>query len=102
MVDIARNHQAADTAVRTTAGPRTAPVPPAAAPPRPNEVGYNGPAGRFRVDGDDATRRPTAEPGVRSTTAAGYLLAGVRIALGWVFLWAFLDKTFGLGFATPS
>lgn len=26
--------------------------------------------------------------------------AVVRIALGWVFLWAFLDKAFGLGFAT--
>jgi thiosulfate dehydrogenase [quinone] large subunit len=24
----------------------------------------------------------------------------LRIALGWVFLWAFLDKAFGLGFAT--
>lgn len=24
----------------------------------------------------------------------------VRISLGWIFLWAFLDKTFGLGFAT--
>lgn len=27
-------------------------------------------------------------------------LAVTRIVLGWVFLWAFLDKTFGLGFAT--
>jgi thiosulfate dehydrogenase [quinone] large subunit len=31
---------------------------------------------------------------------ARYVLASTRIALGWVFLWAFLDKTFGLGFAT--
>jgi thiosulfate dehydrogenase [quinone] large subunit len=31
---------------------------------------------------------------------ARYLMAATRIALGWVFLWAFLDKTFGLGFAT--
>lgn len=31
------------------------------------------------------------------------LLAGVtRLSLGWVFLWAFLDKTFGLGRATAS
>ncbi len=31
------------------------------------------------------------------------VLAGLtRIALGWVFLWAFLDKTFGLGRATPA
>jgi thiosulfate dehydrogenase [quinone] large subunit len=27
-------------------------------------------------------------------------LAGLRLALGWVFLWAFLDKTFALGFST--
>ena len=31
---------------------------------------------------------------------ARYVLAIARISLGWVFLWAFLDKTFGLGFAT--
>ena len=30
------------------------------------------------------------------------MLAGLRIALGWVFLWAFLDKLFGLGFATAA
>jgi thiosulfate dehydrogenase [quinone] large subunit len=29
-------------------------------------------------------------------------LAVVRIVLGWIFLWAFLDKTFGLGFSTPA
>jgi thiosulfate dehydrogenase (quinone) large subunit len=34
--------------------------------------------------------------------AARYVLAGLRLALGWVFLWAFLDKLFGLGFATES
>lgn len=37
----------------------------------------------------------------RSPVAAR-VWAVTRIALGWVFLWAFLDKTFGLGFATPS
>ena len=26
----------------------------------------------------------------------------LRILLGWIFLWAFLDKMFGLGYATPS
>jgi len=26
----------------------------------------------------------------------------LRIALGWIFLWAFLDKLFGLGFTTES
>jgi thiosulfate dehydrogenase [quinone] large subunit len=35
-------------------------------------------------------------------TAGGYALGAVRIAFGFYFLWAFLDKTFGLGFATPG
>lgn len=26
----------------------------------------------------------------------------LRIAFGWIFLWAFLDKTFGLGFSTVA
>ncbi|WP_412538756.1 hypothetical protein [Longispora sp. K20-0274] len=34
--------------------------------------------------------------------AARYVFAGLRLALGWVFLWAFLDKLFGLGYATPA
>ncbi|MET8893267.1 hypothetical protein [Streptomyces albogriseolus] len=29
-----------------------------------------------------------------------YALAGLRLLTGFVFLWAFLDKTFGLGYAT--
>lgn len=33
---------------------------------------------------------------------AWYALAVARIMLGFVFLWAFLDKTFGLGLATPA
>jgi len=36
------------------------------------------------------------------TTAAGRrTLAMLRIATGFIFLWAFLDKTFGLGYSTP-
>jgi thiosulfate dehydrogenase (quinone) large subunit len=35
-------------------------------------------------------------PGVRK------VLAVSRIVIGFTFLWAFLDKLFGLGFATPS
>jgi len=31
-----------------------------------------------------------------------FSLATLRILLGFIFLWAFLDKTFGLGFATKS
>ncbi|MGZ6807791.1 MAG: hypothetical protein ACXVGG_14375, partial [Mycobacteriaceae bacterium] len=36
------------------------------------------------------------------TAAAAKALAVLRIATGFVFLWAFLDKTFGLHYATPS
>jgi thiosulfate dehydrogenase [quinone] large subunit len=46
-----------------------------------------------------ATRTPTETP---TGTATRYVLAGLRIALGWTFLWAFLDKTFGLGHETES
>ncbi|MGB2825351.1 MAG: hypothetical protein WBC49_01770 [Thermoplasmata archaeon] len=31
-----------------------------------------------------------------------YVGAALRLALGWTFLWAFLDKTFGMGYATSS
>jgi thiosulfate dehydrogenase [quinone] large subunit len=34
--------------------------------------------------------------------AARRVMAVLRIAFGFTFLWAFLDKTFGLGFATPA
>jgi thiosulfate dehydrogenase (quinone) large subunit len=44
---------------------------------------------------------PTEVTGPQSRTV-NYLLAGIRLALGWVFLWAFLDKTFGLGHSTES
>jgi thiosulfate dehydrogenase [quinone] large subunit len=35
-------------------------------------------------------------------TASRYVWAFTRLALGWVFLWAFLDKAFGLGHETAS
>jgi thiosulfate dehydrogenase [quinone] large subunit len=35
-----------------------------------------------------------------SARSARYVFGGVRIALGWIFLWAFLDKMFGLGHET--
>jgi thiosulfate dehydrogenase [quinone] large subunit len=44
--------------------------------------------------------RPAADDDVRRLLASRRMMAVVRIALGWVFLWAFLDKTFGWGFAT--
>src|SRR3954470_23243085 len=41
-------------------------------------------------------------PGSMLTTTAARALAVLRISTGFVFLWAFLDKTFGFGYATPS
>lgn len=38
----------------------------------------------------------------RRAYRARYWMAAIRLSIGWVFLWAFLDKTFGLGFATES
>ncbi|WP_229897435.1 hypothetical protein [Streptomyces finlayi] len=38
---------------------------------------------------------------VRGRAARG-VLAGLRILVGWTFLWPFLDKMFGLGFATKT
>lgn len=37
-----------------------------------------------------------------STSAGRRTLAVLRLATGFIFLWAFLDKTFGLGFSTPA
>ncbi|GGO66772.1 hypothetical protein [Nonomuraea cavernae] len=45
----------------------------------------------MNVDAGSTARRP-----------ADYVWAITRISLGWIFLWAFLDKTFGWGFATPA
>jgi thiosulfate dehydrogenase [quinone] large subunit len=53
---------------------------------------------------------PTAEPATRTEPAFGRIiteratkfLAVFRVFLGIEFLWAFLDKTFGLGYATPA
>ncbi|MFE9774634.1 hypothetical protein ACFYOV_23765 [Streptomyces sp. NPDC005931] len=53
-------------------------------------------------------RRNRTAPGVAATSAVGataaapYALASLRLLTGFVFLWAFLDKTFGFGYATPS
>ncbi|KAA9375483.1 DoxX family membrane protein [Microbispora cellulosiformans] len=47
----------------------------------------------------------TNDETIPATTGAGpvrYVWAAARIAIGWVFLWAFLDKLFGWGFATPA
>ncbi|GAB7039060.1 DoxX family membrane protein [Catenuloplanes niger JCM 9533] len=42
----------------------------------------------------------TAKAETAAQRAARYVFGGIRLALGWIFLWAFLDKTFGLGHET--
>jgi len=49
-----------------------------------------------RVDADFIS------PAAVSTTAAGKTLAALRITMGLLFLWAFADKAFGLGYATST
>lgn len=49
-----------------------------------------------QVSGEHDTQNVTA-----GTAAGRYSLAILRLATGFIFLWAFLDKTFGLGFSTP-
>jgi thiosulfate dehydrogenase [quinone] large subunit len=50
-----------------------------------------------------ATHLERAEaPGAVLTRAAARALAVLRIATGFIFLWAFLDKMFGFGYATPA
>jgi thiosulfate dehydrogenase (quinone) large subunit len=56
-----------------------------------------------RVEGTTAPATGTAVPLIDDATRAlraAPLLAAARIAIGWTFLWAFLDKAVGLGFAT--
>jgi thiosulfate dehydrogenase [quinone] large subunit len=46
---------------------------------------------------------PTITPIPKPTApVVRYVFAALRIALGWIFLWAFIDKVFGFGFATAE
>src|SRR5690349_16181393 len=49
-----------------------------------------------RADGSTGTAAPT------QGAVARYTAALLRLSLGWVFLWAFFDKTFGLGHETAG
>jgi len=48
------------------------------------------------------TEAATTERELVTTIAGRRALALLRLATGFIFLWAFLDKTFGLGFSTPT
>jgi thiosulfate dehydrogenase (quinone) large subunit len=49
---------------------------------------------------DPSQQTATISPTSRRVALIGLL--GLRLAIGFEFLWAFLDKTFGLGYATPT
>lgn len=58
--------------------------------------------GRFHWHARPARAALAAE---RATTAVGareYSIAALRVGTGFAFFWAFLDKTFGLHYSTPS
>ena len=69
------------------------------APPRDTGAVNGGPS----LD-TSRTARPsaTAQPASAGRSPVRYVWALTRISLGWIFLWAFLDKMFGLGYSTPS
>ncbi|MCT9932233.1 hypothetical protein N5079_18690 [Planotetraspora sp. A-T 1434] len=52
--------------------------------------------------GQHAAPAPALPTELHTTKPVKYVWAAARIAIGWVFLWAFADKLFGLGFATPG
>ena len=58
------------------------------------------------LDSGQIQRQPEAEsksvPGEVMAPATAKALAVLRITTGSIFLWAFVDKTFGLGYATAS
>jgi thiosulfate dehydrogenase [quinone] large subunit len=86
MVNIANGHQtpAPTTPIDRTTEPETA-------------------AGQLNTARQTPAGPDTAVSGTGSAaTATRYLLAGIRLALGWIFLWAFLDKLFGLGHSTVA
>ncbi|MFF5306524.1 DoxX family protein [Streptomyces sp. NPDC013161] len=58
---------------------------------------------RFRFPSFHRTGTAQATATTAATTATrAYAFASLRLLTGFVFLWAFLDKTFGFGYATPS
>ena len=61
-----------------------------------------GTAGRPVLRADDAFLAEPVHEETPRHTAYRYTLALTRISIGWVFVWAFLDKLFGLGHETPS
>ncbi len=79
------------TAHRSTIKPSVVAMSATTAPPATNHV-------RRTPAGERSAATAAAAPG----RAATHVWALARLALGWTFLWAFLDKLIGLGHETPS
>ncbi|MDV9177050.1 hypothetical protein R6V09_43855, partial [Streptomyces sp. W16] len=48
------------------------------------------------------TAQAATDTTAATTATRAYAFASLRLLTGFVFLWAFLDKTFGFGYATAS
>lgn len=46
------------------------------------------------------SKEPPAQAEIRRNPRGAYVWGALRLALGWIFLWAFFDKLLALGFAT--
>ncbi len=58
--------------------------------------------GQSRLRTEEPLATESAQGQTSRHRAYRFTLAAIRLSVGWVFLWAFLDKTFGLGYATPA
>jgi thiosulfate dehydrogenase [quinone] large subunit len=67
-----------------------------------HDPSHRHPGLRFSPAREATTESAIGEAAAGRTAVSAYVLAGLRLLTGFVFLWAFLDKTFGLGYATPS
>ncbi|NGO78856.1 DoxX family membrane protein [Streptomyces sp. YC504] len=56
----------------------------------------------LRRNRTDTGSRPAVSAGTDAYAARAYAFAGLRLVTGFTFVWAFLDKTFGFGYATGS
>ncbi|MCC9711314.1 DoxX family membrane protein [Streptomyces sp. MNU76] len=56
----------------------------------------------FRAGRTASPTEPALAEATGTHVVAAYALGSLRLLTGFVFLWAFLDKTFGLGYATQS
>ncbi|MFE6357601.1 DoxX family membrane protein [Streptomyces sp. CRB46] len=56
----------------------------------------------FRRDGAVSAPRAAGSVEAGALTVRACVFASARVLMGFVFLWAFVDKTFGFGYATAS